>query len=173
MDQSRRTNIILIGMPGSGKTTVGRILAEKLGHEQDDGDDIITKAEGRSLQDIIDSEGIDYFRALERKILSAIDCERRIITPGGSVCYYPEAMDHLSKIGHIIHLRVDFEELERRVTNMDSRGIVFKPGQTFRELYEERTPIYEKYADFSIEAMGRSAEETADAIIELFGLNDT
>lgn len=170
MDKDKKTNIILIGMPGSGKTTVGDILAEKLGREQNDGDDIITEAEGHSLQEIIDSEGTDYFRELEGKVLSRIDCENRIISPGGSVCYYPEALEHLGRIGYIIYLSVEFEELERRVTNMDSRGIVFKPGQTFKQLYEERTPIYEEYADFIVATKGKSADETADAIIELLGI---
>lgn len=163
---SKKTNIILIGMPGSGKSTIGRLLSEKLELARVDGDSIIENAEGRTLQEIIDTEGKDYFLSLEGKILAELQLENHIISPGGSVCYYPEAMKHLSEIGHIVYLDVEFPEIQRRVNNLDSRGIVFKPGQSFEDLYAERTPLYDKYAEIRVNSTSLSPEETVTAIID-------
>lgn len=156
-------------MPGSGKSTVGRILADKLNLIQTDGDSIIIQSEGRPLQEILDTEGKEYFLSLEGRVLAGLDCENYIISPGGSACYYPDAMNHLSEIGHIIYLNVDFPEIERRVDNLETRGIVFKPGQTFEDLYKERAPLYEKYAEINLKTKGQSPEQTADIILEMLG----
>jgi shikimate kinase len=164
-----KSNIILIGMPGSGKTTVGRELSRRTGMPQADGDNIIEDAEGRKLQDILDSEGIEYFKSIEGRILANLTYEHYVISPGGSAVYYPEAMAHLSEIGDIVYLNVKFPEIRRRVTNLSSRGIVFKPGQTFEDLYNERTPLYEKYAEINLKTEGMTAKETADKILELLG----
>lgn len=164
-----KSNIILIGMPGSGKTTVGRELARMTGMTHADGDNIIEDAEGRKLQEIIDAEGTEYFKTLEDKVLSRITYEKSIISPGGSAVYYPEAMAHLSEIGDIVYLNVQFPEIQRRVTNLDSRGIVFKPDQTFENLYDERSPLYEKYAEINLRTEGMSAAETAEMILRMLG----
>ncbi len=164
-----KKNIILIGMPGSGKTTVGRELSRLTGMPQADGDHIIEDAEGRKLQDILDTEGTEYFKTMEGRILSNLTYEGFVISPGGSAVYYPEAMAHLSKIGDIVYLNVKFPEIRRRVTNLDSRGIVFKPNQTFEDLYNERTPLYEKYAEVNLKTEGLSAIETALEILRILG----
>lgn len=169
MREDKRSNIILIGMPGSGKTTVGRILAGKLDLSHADGDRIIIEAEGRPLQEILDTEGKEYFLSLEGRVLASLDCENYVISPGGSACYYPDAMRHLSQIGRIVYLNAEFADIESRVTNLESRGIVFKPGQSLRDLYDERTPLYEKYAEINIRTKGQTAEETADSILGMLG----
>ncbi|MBP5750335.1 MAG: shikimate kinase [Firmicutes bacterium] len=169
MSEDKKTNIILIGMPGSGKTTIGRILADKLDLLQADGDKIIIESEGRPLQEILDTEGKEYFLSLEGRVLASLSYENYVISPGGSACYYPDAMKHLSEIGHIVYLNVEFPEIERRVTNLETRGIVFKPGQTFEDLYNERTPLYEKYAEFTVCSTGQEPEETANEVLKLLG----
>jgi shikimate kinase len=164
-----KKNIVLIGMPGSGKTTVGRELSRRTGMPQADGDHIIEDAEGRKLQEILDTEGIEYFKSMEGRILANLTYENYVISPGGSAVYYPEAMAHLSEIGDIVYLNVKFPEIQRRVTNLSSRGIVFKPNQTFEDLYNERTPLYEKYAEINLITEGMTAEETADKILRMLG----
>jgi shikimate kinase len=164
-----KNNIVLIGMPGSGKTTVGRELSRRTGMPQADGDHIIEDVEGRKLQEILDAEGIGYFQTMEGKILSSLTYENYVISPGGSAVYYPEAMAHLLNIGNVIYLNVEFPEICRRVTNLDSRGIVFKEGQTFEDLYNERTPLYEKYADVNLVTKGMTAAETAEEILRILG----
>ncbi|HHX92314.1 MAG TPA: shikimate kinase [Clostridiales bacterium] len=164
-----KNNIVLIGMPGSGKTTVGRELSLRTGMPQADGDHIIEDAEGRKLQDILDTEGTDYFKVLEGKVLASLAYQKHVISPGGSAVYYPEAMVHLSNIGDIVYLNVEFPEICRRVTNLESRGIVFKPGQTFEDLYNERTPLYEKYAEVNLDTKGMTAAETAEEILRILG----
>lgn len=164
-----KKNIVLIGMPGSGKTTVGREIARRLGWPQADGDAIIEDSEGKTLQEIQDSMGMEYFLELEDKVLSRIDYENHVITPGGSAIYYPSAMENLARIGHLIYLNVEFAEIEKRVRNLDSRGIVFKPGQSFLDLYNERCPLYEQYADLNIKTRGMSARQTAEFILRKLG----
>ena len=166
---SRKTNIILIGMPGSGKSTIGKLLAEKLNMPYADGDSIIIREEGKPLQKILDTMGKEYFLSVEGRVLANLTCENHIISPGGSACYYPDAMRHLSEIGHIVYLNVEFPEIARRVNNLDSRGIVFKPGQTFEDLYFERAPLYEKYADIDVKSTGLTPEETAAIVLEKLG----
>lgn len=161
-----KNNIVLIGMPGSGKSTIGKLLAKELGKIAIDGDTIIEQQEGMKLQEIINTKGTDYFKELEDKVLSNLECDNYIISPGGSVCYYPNAMKHLSEIADVIYLKVCFEELEKRVNNLDSRGIVFKPNQTFRDLYNERTPLYEKYAGLVIDSSGLTPKETIKLLLE-------
>ena len=161
-----KSNIVLIGMPGSGKSTIGSLLAKKLGKTAIDGDKIIEQQEGMKLQQIIDRFGNDYFTSIENKVLSELSCENYVISPGGSVCYYPEAMKHLSEIAEVIYLKVSFSELEKRVTNLASRGIVFKPNQTFEDLYNERTPLYEKYAGLVIDSTGLNPNETTQLLLE-------
>ena len=161
-----KNNIVLIGMPGSGKSTIGKLLAKELNKIAIDGDTIIEQKEGMKLQEIINTKGNDYFTKLEDKVLSNLECDNYVISPGGSVCYYPNAMKHLSEIAEVIYLKVSFEELEKRVNNLDSRGIVFKPNQTFKDLYNERTPLYEKYAGLVIDSSGLTPNETIKLLLE-------
>ena len=161
-----KNNIVLIGMPGSGKSTIGKLLAKEINKIAIDGDTIIEQKEGMKLQEIINTKGNDYFTKLEDKVLSNLECDNYVISPGGSVCYYPNAMKHLSEIAEVIYLKVSFEELEKRVNNLDSRGIVFKPNQTFRDLYNERTPLYEKYAGLVIDSSGLTPNETIKLLLE-------
>lgn len=161
-----KNNIVLIGMPGSGKSTIGKLLAKELNKIAIDGDTIIEQKEGMKLQEIINTKGNDYFTKLEDKVLSNLECDNYVISPGGSVCYYPNAMKHLSEIAEVIYLKVSFKELEKRVNNLDSRGIVFKPNQTFKDLYNERTPLYEKYAGLVIDSSGLTPNETIKLLLE-------
>lgn len=165
-----KSNIVLIGMPGSGKSTIGKLLANELGKTAIDGDRIIEEKEGKKLQEIINEHGNDYFTKLEDEILSTLDCDNYVISPGGSVCYYPRAMAHLSEIAEVVYLKVSFPELQRRVHNLDSRGIVFKPNQTFEDLYNERTPLYEKYAGIVIDSTGLSPKATTKLLLDTLGI---
>ena len=149
---TKKSNILRIGMPGSGKSTIGRMLSELTGMPHVDGDEIIERSEGLKLQEIIDSKGLDYFSVLEEKILTELNIENHIISPGGSAVYYPRAMMHLKEICTVIYLFTDMETLLSHIKNLDSRGITFRPGQTFADIYNERCPLYEKYADIIVVA---------------------
>lgn len=163
-------NIILIGMPGCGKSTVGVILAKVLGLQFCDTDLVIQQREGRRLQEIIDAEGNDAFLRCERDALVTLDVEDSVVATGGSAVYSAEAMAHLRAIGTVVYLRVSAEEIERRLADFAARGVAIKDGQTVRDLYDERIPLYEKYADITVSAegeggipatIGRIAEELA------------
>lgn len=161
-----KKNIVLIGMPGAGKSTIAKLLAKKTGMRSVDADRIIEEREGMKLQEIISSKGNEYFSRLEDEVLSSLECDGYIIAPGGSVCYYPRAMKHFQEIADVVYIKVSCKELKRRIRNMASRGIVFKPGQSFEDLYKERTPLYEKYAGIIIESTARSPKETTQLLFE-------
>lgn len=145
-------NLILIGMPGAGKSTIGVILAKTLGMDFLDTDLAICKAAGRTLQSILDTEGQEAFLALESRVVQSLDPDRTVIATGGSVPLEPEAMEYLSKTGKVIYLKVALEELRHRLGNIKTRGIAFGPGETLDTLYAHRIPIYESWADLTIEA---------------------
>ena len=145
--KDQKENIVLIGMPGSGKSTVGVILAKVLGYTFVDSDLLIQKEEKQLLKDIIAREGQDGFLRIENRVNKSIDTEKSVIATGGSVVYCQEAMEHLKKIGTVIYLKLDYQILNRRLSNLIGRGVVLKKGQTLKDLYEERVPLYEKYAD--------------------------
>jgi len=155
-------NIVLIGMAGAGKSTVGVLLAKALSRTFIDTDLLIQAAEGRRLQEILDRDGIEAFRRLEEKHLLGLSARGAVIATGGSVVYSARAMAHLKDNGVAVYLYLPVDALERRVTNLDSRGIVMAPGQTFAELYRERQPLYEKYADLTIDCSGLGH----DAVVE-------
>lgn len=159
-------NIVLIGMPGVGKSTIGVVLAKELGYEFVDADLLIQKREGRLLKDIIAEDGVEGFLKIEEEVNSSIDVQRTIIATGGSVIYGQKAMEHLSKIGTIVYLKLDFEPLSQRLGNLKGRGVVLKSGQDLRALYEERTPLYEKYADITISEDGLDLESTLGKVVE-------
>lgn len=161
-------NIILIGMPASGKSTVGVVVAKRLGYEFVDTDLLIQKQEKRLLKEIIAQEGNDGFLKIENQVNRDLQVERAVISPGGSVVYCKEAMEHYKEIGTIVYLRVPFEEIDRRISNAKNRGVVLKEGQTLKDLYDERVKLFEKYADLIVEEGNDSLEETIDRVLELF-----
>lgn len=161
-----RKNIVLIGMAGVGKSTIGVLLAKALARPFIDTDVRIQAAEGRRLQDIIDADGLDAFLAKEERYVLDLDVHGAVIATGGSVVYSPKAMAHLKANGTVVYLALPMHELESRVTNMDSRGLVIHPGQTFAHLYEEREPLYEEYADVKINCQGHTHDQIVYRILE-------
>ena len=161
-------NIILIGMPASGKSTVGVVVAKRLGYEFIDTDLLIQKQEKRLLKEIIEQEGNDGFLAIENQVNRDLEAERAVISPGGSVVYCEEAMEHFKEIGTIVYLTAPFEEINRRISNAKNRGVVLKEGQTLKDLYEERIKLFEKYADVTVEEENAGLEETIDKVLEIF-----
>ncbi len=160
----KEKNIILIGMPGCGKSTVGVVLAKAMGYRFMDSDLVIQEKEDRLLCDIIGQEGIEGFCRIENRINSGIEAKRTVIATGGSVVYGDEAMRHFKSIGIVVYLRLPYEEIEHRLGDLTRRGVVIHPGQTLRELYDEREPMYRKYADIVFEAQGLTI---ADSVYEL------
>lgn len=157
-------NIILIGMPGVGKSTVGVILAKVLGYEFVDADLVIQKTEGKLLKDIIAEQGTEGFIQVENRVNSQLNVQHSVVATGGSVIYGKDAMEHLKEIGTVVYLKQSFRVLNRRLRNIRNRGVVLKEGQTLRNLFEERTVLYEKYADIIVDEYGLSIEETVDAV---------
>ncbi len=159
-------NIVLIGMAGAGKSTVGPLLAELLQHQFIDTDDLIADSRAASLQQVLDTLGRKRFQALEEQILSALNLDRHIIATGGSAVYSRAGMKHLQEIGLLIWLDVDLPELEDRVDNLDSRGLVNPDGIGFAELYHQRLGLYRQYADVRIDCTGKGPREIAREIVE-------
>ena len=140
----KKNNIILIGMPASGKSTVGVILAKILGYNFVDADIVIQEKEGRKLAEIIETEGIDGFISIENKINSEIEVEKSVIATGGSAVYGKEAMEHYKNIGKVVYLKVSMDVLTKRLGDAKQRGVVMREGQSLVSLYNERTPLYER-----------------------------
>ena len=159
-----KTNITLIGMPSAGKSTIGVLLAKRLGYSFIDADILIQETEGRLLKDIIAQEGMDGFLAVENRVNAGIKASRSVIAPGGSVIYGREAMEHLKEISTVVYLKMSYEELERRVGHVVERGVALKEGMTLRDLYEERTAYYERYADLTIDEEGMTPGQTVDLL---------
>lgn len=171
---SKLNNITLIGMPASGKSTVGVLLAKRLGYSFVDVDIVIQEQEGRLLKDIIAKEGQEGFLDVENRINAGLNVRHSVIAPGGSVIYGKEAMEHLKEISTVVYLKLSYESVEERLGNLVDRGVVLKDGMTLRDLYEERVPYYEKYADITIDENGLDAGKTVDRLRsimeERFGL---
>lgn len=161
-------NIVLIGMRAVGKSTVGVVVAKRLGYEFVDTDLLIQKQEKRLLKEIIAQEGNDGFLAIENQVNRDLDVENAVIAPGGSVVYCEEAMEHYKKTGTVVYLKVSYETIDRRIQNAKSRGVVLKEGQTLKDLYEERVCLFEKYADYTICEDGLTIEETIGNVLKLF-----
>lgn len=161
-----KSNIVLIGMPAVGKSTVDVILAKILGYRFIDTDIVIQEKENRLLRDIIASEGVDGFIETENRIISTLKAEKAVIATGGSVVYGRKAMKHLSEIGTVIYLKLDYSKLKYRLGNIRNRGVVIRKGQRLSDLYNERCPLYESYADIIVDENGRNIEKTVEQILE-------
>ena len=160
-------NITLIGMPGVGKSTLGVVLAKVLGYQFIDADLLIQKAEKRKLSVIIEQEGPEGFKKIENRINASIEAENTVISTGGSVVYCEEAMEHLKSIGKVVYLKLSLKPLSRRLGNLKGRGVLLKEGQTLRDLYRDRIPLYEKYADITVDEEGKNLEECLQALLAL------
>lgn len=160
-------NIILIGMPAVGKSTVGVVVAKRIGYEFIDTDLLIQKQEKRLLKEIIAEEGNERFLEIENQVNRDLMVEHAVISPGGSVVYCEEAMQHFKEIGTVIYLHATYEDIYKRITNAKNRGVVLKEGQTLKDLYDERVKLFEKYADYTVSEEGLDLEETIDMVLEL------
>ena len=158
-------NIILIGMPGAGKSTVGVLLAKTLGYAFLDTDLVIQEREGRLLQDLVDELGVEAFLDREAAAICSVDCDRTVIATGGSVVCRDRAMEHLRTLGRIVYLQLPLEELERRLHNISTRGIAMAPGETLAHIYDYRAPLYRKYADLTVAVGRQTLEETVEQVL--------
>jgi shikimate kinase len=161
----KKNNIILIGMPASGKSTVGVILAKILGYNFVDADIVIQEKESRKLSQIIEEEGVQGFIEIENRINSQIEVEKTVISTGGSAVYGKEAMDHYKNIGKVVYLKVSMEVLTKRLNDVKQRGVVMREGQSLTSLYNERSVLYEKYADITIDEENLSMEEVVARLL--------
>jgi len=165
-DLTANRNVILIGMPGVGKSTVGVLLAKRLGFAFIDTDIYIQVREGRSLQAIIQAHGADEFCRIEENYILSLAVGSHVIAPGGSVVYRPKAMAHLKARGLTIHLDIAVERLKRRLDDVDARGVVIAPGQTIEGLFAERRPLYLRYADTTVETDGLTPDQVVSRVLE-------
>ena len=161
-----RDNIVLIGMPGVGKSTIGVVLAKVLGYQFVDADLLIQEAEGKLLSVLIEENGTDGFIEIENRVNSQIQTHRSVIATGGSVVYCDEAMQHLKSEGVVVYLKISLELLSRRLGNLKGRGVVLKEGQTLASLYDERVPLYEKYADIVVDEEDKDLEGSLQVVLE-------
>lgn len=159
-------NIVLIGMPGAGKSTVGVVLAKIMQMDFCDTDLVIQKNTGRALQEIIDTDGVGKFLEAEEQSILTLECENCIIATGGSVVLSEKAMNHLKQTSTVVYLRAGFEEIAGRINNLDSRGIAFEAGQTLLDIYNQRTPLYEQFCDVVIDCDNSDCISTARKIKE-------
>ena len=159
-------NIILIGMPGAGKSTVGAALAKKLGYGFIDSDNVIEENCGKKLHEILSETGQEGFLEIENFINATIDVKNRVIATGGSAIYGKEAMEHFAKIGDIVYLKLSYKEISARLGDLEERGVAFKAGQTLEDIYAKRVPLYEKYAQFTIDCENKSIREIVLEIVK-------
>ena len=157
----QKNNLILIGMPGAGKSTVGVILAKRLGFDFIDTDLLIQAKEKCRLQQIIDNQGLHCFQQIEEQTLLDLNTEQSVIATGGSVIYCPAGMAALAEIGHLVYLQVPLESLQQRIADMGQRGLVMASGQSFAQLYAERTPLYQSYGQLTFDGSRLTAEQLA------------
>ncbi len=159
-------NIILIGMPGAGKSTVGVVLAKALGLRFVDVDLLLQAREGALLQQLIDTRGVERFLDLERDAICSLDCRDTVIAPGGSCVCREESITHMRGLGRVVYLELPLEDATARVHNQASRGIALSPGQTLADLYQYRAPLYQRCAHITVPARGQSLAETVEAVKE-------
>lgn len=159
--------ITLIGMPGSGKSTIGVLLAKRLGMDFVDTDILIQTEQNAPLQDVLDGLGVERFLDLEGRTLARLNRTKTVIAPGGSCVCRTEAMENLKGLGRVVYIKLPYETVTSRITNLDRRGIAFRPGETLRSIYDARTPLYEQYADLTVETEGLTLEQSAAAVERL------
>ena len=161
-------NVVLIGMPSSGKSTVGRLLARKLGYSFLDGDDLIRARESRPLQTLIARYGAEGFLKIEEEVLCGLSAQKTVIATGGSAVYSEKAMANLKSLGKIVYLKLPERDVEKRIPDFSARGVVMRGNiSTLQELYAERAPLYEKYADVTVDCGGKSPDEIAEELKRL------
>lgn len=167
MNNLKQKNITLIGMPGAGKSTLGVVLAKKIGYRFVDTDLLIQEGEGLLLSEIIEQRGVDGFIECENALLAGLQCERHVIATGGSAVYGTEAVNNLRALGHIVFIDVSLETLKSRLRrNLLDRGVVIKRGRTLEDLYNERYPLYKAAADLSVQTDGLSTLEAVEVLAE-------
>lgn len=159
-----KKNITLIGMPSAGKSTVGVLLAKRLGYSFVDVDIVIQEKTGKLLKEIIEERGMDGFMEVENRINAEVSADYSVIAPGGSVIYGKEAMENLKSLGLVVYLKISYEELLRRLGDVVDRGVVLKEGMTLRDLYDERCIYFERYADITIDEEGKSLGGVVDEL---------
>jgi shikimate kinase len=157
-------NITLIGMPGAGKSTIGVLLAKTIGFPFTDTDLLIQEKEGKLLQNIINESGISTFLKIEESVILDLKLTRNVIATGGSAVYSEAAMRYLREIGRVVYLRHDCKDIEKRLNNIKTRGVVMAKGKTLKNLFEERTPLYEKHADIILDCTGLNPEEIIEKL---------
>ncbi len=159
-------NIILVGMPSCGKSTLGRMLAKELGYDFLDTDEVIIRLNGCPLRDILDARGVDGFIRVEEEAVCTVQAQNSVIATGGSVVYSEKAMAHLKAMGKVVYLKLTFEEMDRRLGDLHARGVAIAPGSTLLDLYDERTPLYEKYADITVDIVnGNSVRQSLQNLL--------
>lgn len=169
----RKNNIVLIGMPGAGKSTVGVVLAKKLGYRFVDSDLVIQEQYGKLLHELIQEHGVEGFWKLENDVNASLNQRRSVIATGGSVIYGSEAMEHLREIGTVVYLKLPYEEVVERLGDLNARGVTLMKGQTLRDLYEERIPLYEKYAHRVIDCHEKQLREIVhEAAAVLYNISE-
>ncbi|MBC2710078.1 MAG: shikimate kinase [Desulfosarcina sp.] len=161
----KKQNLILIGMPGAGKSTVGVLLAKRLGVAFSDTDILMQTGEGCHLQETIAEHGIDGFRSIEEHYLLTVPPDCGVVATGGSAVYSEKAMAHLKLIGPAVYLQIGLVPLKNRLGNLDERGVLRMPGQTIDMLYDERRPLYEKYADITVSTAGVTPDQVVTAVL--------
>ncbi len=165
----KKGNLIFIGMPAVGKSTVGVVVAKRLGKRFIDTDLLIQEQEGKLLREIIEEVGEKGFLKIENQVNRDINVENAVISPGGSVVYCDEAMQHYKEIGTVVYLSASYQTIKRRIRSPKKRGVVLREGQTFRDLYDERIQLFEKYADVTICEDGYQIEQTIETVLEAVG----
>jgi shikimate kinase len=166
MNENGDKNIVLIGMPAVGKSTIGVLLAKRLGRYFLDTDVFIQAVSGRTLQEIIDTDGLEKFCELEAEHITCIDRTNCVIATGGSVIYSDAAMNHLKETGEIVYLNLPLKMIKKRLTDLNIRGVVMSKGKTLDDLYKQRTPLYKKWADITIDCLNLTHEQVVEKIIE-------
>ena len=164
----KKSNIVMIGMPAAGKSTIGVILAKRLGYSFVDVDLVIQEQTGKLLKEIIAENGDDGFLKIEEEVNAGLDVKKSIIAPGGSVIYGEKAMKHLKEIGTVVYLKLTYEDLTKRLGNLKDRGVVLKDGMTLKDLYDERSVYYERYADITMDETGKDFGEVVDELRAYF-----
>ena len=161
-------SIVLIGMAGVGKSTVGTLLSKTLGFTFIDLDDYIFKKEGKTVQEIIDEKGEEAFLQLEKRRMYEVDLNRKVVAPGGSIIYHPDLMEYLRQNSTIVYLDDSFKDIEKRITSLSTRGIVGLSNRPLKQIYKERKPLYARHAEITVDCQGKSQDQLAKEILHRY-----